>query len=93
MEGLHPHGELDETITARLIFAFEEAFNKADLLVILNNHPYFQNMPISKLSTSMNKCGLIYDMWNNFSANELRLENGIGYIGFGNLAQAKLPAK
>ena len=28
IEGLHPHAELDETITARLIFAVDEAFIK-----------------------------------------------------------------
>jgi len=33
----------------------------------------------------------VYDLWNNFSASDLQLPAGVGYAGFGNLAQAILP--
>ncbi len=69
----------------------EDAFADASLVVVLNNHPVFENMPLADLAHRMRRPGLVYDLWNNFSANELQLPQGVGYAGLGNLAQAVLP--
>jgi len=68
-----------------------EAFADASLVVILNNHVAFEHMPLADLSFTMRRPGLVYDLWNNFSASDLQLPAGVGYAGFGNLAQAILP--
>ncbi len=59
------------------------AFYDADLVLILNNHPEFTNMPVNKLSAKMKKPGIIYDFWNNFENESLQLENRIEYIALG----------
>ena len=69
----------------------ESAFTDASLILVLNNHILFENMPLADLATLMRKPGLVYDLWNNFSASDLMLPFGIGYAGLGNLSQAVLP--
>jgi len=69
----------------------EDAFANASLVLVLNNHAAYENMPLAELSASMKKPGLVYDLWNNFSASDLDLPKGIGYAGLGNLRQAVLP--
>lgn len=71
--------------------SLDQAFSDASLVVILNNHVAFENMPLADLSTIMRRPGLVYDLWNNFSASDLQLPAGVGYAGLGNLAQAILP--
>jgi len=68
----------------------KEAFVNSDLLLILNNHNIFENMPLSKFMFYMNKPGLVYDLWNNFSASDLSLPEGYIYAGLGNLSQSTL---
>jgi UDP-N-acetyl-D-mannosaminuronic acid dehydrogenase len=69
----------------------DEAFADASLVLILNNHVAFENMPLADLATTMRRPGLVYDLWNNFAASDLQLPSGVGYAGLGNLAQAILP--
>ena len=69
----------------------EEAFQDADLLLILNNHTVFESMPLVELAGRMKGPGIIYDFWNNFDARELALPNGIIYIGLGARAHSLLP--
>ena len=71
--------------------SLDEAFIDASLVLILNNHVAFENMPLADLAITMRSPGLVYDLWNNFSASDLQLPPGIGYAGLGNLAQAILP--
>jgi UDP-N-acetyl-D-mannosaminuronic acid dehydrogenase len=92
------HG-YDAMVTADAIREFgvqpcaslDEAFVDASLVLILNNHVAFENMPLADLATTMWRPGLVYDLWNNFSASDLQLPAGVGYAGLGNLAQAILP--
>lgn len=71
--------------------SLDEAFADASLVLVLNNHVAFENMPLADLATTMRHPGLVYDLWNNFSASDLQLPVGVGYAGLGNLAQAILP--
>ena len=68
----------------------EEAFQDADLVLILNNHYIFESMPLIELANRMKAPGVIYDFWNNFDARELELPEGIGYIGLGAKAHSNL---
>jgi len=68
----------------------EEAFQDADLVLILNNHYIFESMPLIELANRMKAPGVIYDFWNNFDARELELPEGIGYIGLGARAHSNL---
>jgi UDP-N-acetyl-D-mannosaminuronic acid dehydrogenase len=68
----------------------EEAFFRSSLIVILNNHPIFLNMPISELADSMMKPGLIYDYWNCFKSKDLPLPKGLHYVALGSHGHLKL---
>jgi nucleotide sugar dehydrogenase len=61
----------------------EEAFDKADMVVILNNHTFFLSMPIEKLSQRMAQPGLIYDFWNCFQSGNLHLDKNAHYMALG----------
>ena len=71
--------------------SLEQAFANADLVLILNNHPIFESMPLIELAAKMQKPGIIYDFWNNFDARELALPKGVGYIGLGAKAHSQIP--
>ncbi|MGE0700385.1 MAG: nucleotide sugar dehydrogenase [Hyphomicrobiaceae bacterium] len=59
-----------EPEAARAMFGFESsrsleaAFDGADLVMILNNHPIFQQMDLGALAASMRRPGIVYDLWN-----------------------------
>lgn len=65
----------------------EAAFAGASLVVVANNHPIFESMAISYLAESMRKPGVIFDFWNNFSARETDLPDGVVYTGLGDLGK------
>ncbi|OGO28997.1 MAG: UDP-glucose 6-dehydrogenase [Chloroflexi bacterium RBG_16_52_11] len=73
--------------------SIEEAMAGAHLVVILNNHPDFLAMPVEVLSGTLAKPGLIYDFWNIFSADELSLADGVGYVALGSHGRGILPGK
>lgn len=60
-----------------------EAFDGSHLVVIHNNHPAFQAMPLSRLSRGMARPGMVYDFWNNFLPERLTLDAGIRYVALG----------
>ena len=66
----------------------EASFDQADLIVIANNHPNFESMPITRLAQQMAKPGLIYDFWNNFIAADLKLPDEIQYVALGSHSTA-----
>jgi len=68
-----------------------EAFDGSNLILILNNHPVFSSMPIEHLAASMAKPGLVYDFWNCFNADDLRLPEGTGYMALGSHGKAIVP--
>lgn len=71
--------------------SIEEVVTDANLVVILNNHPAFVAMPIEILSGTLARPGLIYDFWNIFSADELSLAQGVGYVALGSHGRGILP--
>lgn len=89
----------DSVVRAEEISAFgleaaptiEEALSKANLALILNNHKAFAEMPINALAEQMARPGVIYDFWNNFSADDLNLPEGTGYVALGSHAHGIIP--
>ena len=60
-----------------------DAFDSADLVVIMNNHAAFENMALETLSEQMSKPALIYDFWNNYRAEKLSLSAATAYVALG----------
>lgn len=73
------------------VATLEDAFEGASLVLILNNHPVFEVMPTQELAGKMRAPGLIYDLWHNFVAEELRLPDGIGYAALGSHCEGQFP--
>ena len=71
--------------------SLEDGFRGANLVLILNNHPVFENLPLSRLARLMCAPGIIYDMWHHYKAQELRLPPAIGYAALGSHSTARLP--
>jgi UDP-N-acetyl-D-mannosaminuronic acid dehydrogenase len=69
------------------------ALEGAHLALILNNHPVFSSMPVIELAARMARPALIYDFWNCFSAADLALPQGVGYMALGSHGHARLPGK
>lgn len=69
----------------------EQAFDNADLVLILNNHPIFSSMSIVDLAKRMRRPALIYDFWNCFDAQSLHLPDGVGYLALGSHGKGILP--
>lgn len=75
--GLKPHKEA------------EDAFKGANLVLILNNHPFFSSIPIETWTLKMAKPAVVYDFWNNFRNESLCLPDGVQYIALGSHKYAK----
>jgi nucleotide sugar dehydrogenase len=69
------------------------ALKGAQLALILNNHAVFGAMPIAELADGMARPGLIYDFWNCFTASDLHLPAGVGYMALGSHGRALLPGR
>ena len=69
----------------------ETALDGAHVGLILNNHPVFERMDVSALSSNMAKPSLIYDFWSHFRAKELALAPGVRYVSFGNRSESIAP--
>ena len=68
----------------------EEAFSGSSMVIVMNNHIVFKNMPIEELSKGMKKPSIIYDFWNCFKTNDLQLPKGITYVTLGSHGLANL---
>jgi len=62
---------------------------KTDLLIFHNNNKKFSKFNLGYITKLMNKNSLIYDLWNNFSARKLSLNNNVLYSSFGDLSNLK----
>ncbi len=60
-----------------------EAVLNSHVVLILNNHSYFSDLPLEKWAAEMIRPGIIYDFWNNFSRNNLCLPPDVKYIALG----------
>lgn len=63
--------------------SLEEAFKGSDIILILNNHPVFFNMPLQMLAKTLAPKSIIYDCWNSFTASNLELPHGVIYASLG----------
>ena len=63
--------------------SLSDAFKNKDLVIILNDHHVFSNMPIERFSRKLKKPSIIYDFWNHFDKNKLNLPDNIEYISLG----------
>lgn len=69
----------------------QQAFDKASIVLIQNNHEFFGRMPVRDLALSMQQPGVIYDYWNQIThtplPDGLRIELfGLGTPGPGSSA-------
>jgi UDP-N-acetyl-D-mannosaminuronic acid dehydrogenase len=64
------------------------AFAGSHLVVIANNHPCFERMPLSALAETMARPAVIFDFWNNFGAANVELPTHVTYTGLGELGRA-----
>ncbi|HYI69793.1 MAG TPA: nucleotide sugar dehydrogenase [Skermanella sp.] len=73
--------------------SLDEAFDGAHLVIVHNNHPAFQGMPLSRLSRGMARPAIVYDFWNSFVPERLTLEDGVRYVALGSHPmRATIPA-
>lgn len=68
----------------------EEAFENASLVIIMNNHDIFGNMPIEDLAKGMKNPAIVYDFWNFFKTLDLNLPDGVIYSALGSHGLANL---
>ncbi len=59
------------------------AFRGADLVMILNNHPSFQNMDLAALAVGMNRPGIVYDLWNMHDDVGEAMPQGVAALALG----------
>jgi len=62
----------------------KEGFEKADCVIIMNNHNSYRNFDIYSLLSTMNKPSLFFDSWHIFQPGDVRKIEGITYGGLGN---------
>ncbi|OGQ06061.1 MAG: hypothetical protein A2W61_01320 [Deltaproteobacteria bacterium RIFCSPLOWO2_01_44_7] len=63
--------------------SFEEGFDEADVVMILNNHSSYQKYSIDTLLHKMNKPGFFYDSWHLYSKEVTQKIQGIFHGGIG----------
>ena len=61
-----------------------EIFKRADIVIISNDNKYFSKLKLNKLSSVMNLNALIYDVWNLYNKDHLKLNNNVKYFSLGN---------
>lgn len=67
-----------------------EAFEGADIAVLMNNHAELRSMPLEVLVSTMNRPGVVFDFWNSFSNMELNLPAESAYLGLGGATQVRV---
>jgi nucleotide sugar dehydrogenase len=76
-----------DTFAIDPVASVDEAFAGSNLVVIANNHPCFERMPLSPLADTMERPGVIFDFWNNFGVANVELPDGVIYTGLGELGR------
>jgi UDP-N-acetyl-D-mannosaminuronic acid dehydrogenase len=71
------------------VATIEDAFAGSHLIIIANNHPCFEQMPLPLLAERMARPAVIFDFWNNFASVNAELPEGIIYTGLGELGRTK----
>ena len=76
-----------DTFQLHPVASIADAFAGSHLVVIANNHPCFERMPLSALAETMARPAVIFDFWNNFGAANVELPAGVTYTGLGELGR------
>jgi len=63
--------------------SLEEAFDGADIVVVMNNHPVFQHLELGSFARGMNRPALIYDFWNLYEDVQETLPHGVESLALG----------
>jgi hypothetical protein len=61
----------------------DSAIAGANLVVIANNHPCFQDILLDEMGEMLGRPAVVYDFWNHFAARDLRLPEGVRYLALG----------
>jgi nucleotide sugar dehydrogenase len=75
------------------VASIDDVFAGSNLVVIANNHPCFERMPLSALADTMDRPGVIFDFWNNFGVANIELPDRIVYTGLGELGRTERQLK
>lgn len=62
----------------------QDAFQGADIVLLLNNHAVFQQADLSFLAGAMNRPGIVYDLWNMHDNMTEQMPEGITGLALGN---------
>jgi UDP-N-acetyl-D-mannosaminuronic acid dehydrogenase len=62
----------------------QEAFSGADVVMLLNNHSVFQQADLSFLANSMQRPGVVYDLWNMHDSMHEQMPEGVIGLTLGN---------
>lgn len=63
--------------------SYEDGFNGADCIIIMNNHPAFKKLDISRLLETTNKPSLFFDTWHLFEPTKIMGIRGVKYSNLG----------
>jgi len=66
-----------------IVCDLEQGFDKADCVLIMNNHESYSKIDIYSLLNRMNRPGLFFDGWHIFSKEIIERVDGITYEGLG----------
>jgi nucleotide sugar dehydrogenase len=72
-----------ENLSIKPINDFYNSINKMDLIIILNNNPFFKKLKFTKFY-KCEKLILIYDFWSNISSSSKEFKKNMYYISLGN---------
>lgn len=61
----------------------EEGFRDTDVVVFMNNHPFYENLNLENLLMMMKKGGLFFDGWHIYEPQSVKELNHIIYEGLG----------
>ena len=59
-------------------------FTNANIIIISNDNKYFLKLDLNKLSLKMKSESIIYDVWNLYKKENLKLRKNINYYSLGN---------
>jgi UDP-glucose 6-dehydrogenase len=82
-----PAHTIRDTFHLDPVVSLAEAFAGSHLVIIANNHPCFERMPLSALAETMARPAVIFDFWNNFGAATVELPQNVVYTGVGELGR------
>jgi hypothetical protein len=88
-----PTGEVEKAFGVPACSSIVEAVAGASLVVIANNHPEFESLPMAELGATMARPGLVYDYWNHFDSRDTPMPEGVRYAALGDGSLADFPAR